>query len=225
MTILLQRLSAVSTWQAIEADLGRTILRVYELTPERVRLDATTVSGYHAGAEEGMFQFGHSKDDPSLRQVKVMMAALDPLGLPLVSQVVSGNHPDDPLYIPAIDQVLKIIDGIGLLFVGDCKMSALAIQAHIQRLNHHYLCPLAMTGSTASEIVQWIEAAQHGGHALQSVYVESAQFALTKLSDARNTVDAPPNWSTWIAGAVTARLHQPGKDLSNVKVVSTNGLV
>ena len=175
LTILLQRLSAVSAWQAIETDLGRNILRVYELTPERVRLDATTVSGYHAGAEEGMFQFGHSKDDPSLRQVKVMMAALDPLGLPLVSQVVSGNHADDPLYIPAIDQVLKIIDGIGLLFVGDCKMSALAIRAHIQRLNHHYLCPLAMTGSTASEIVQWIEAAQHGGHALQAVYVESAQ--------------------------------------------------
>ena len=61
LTILLQRLSAVSTWQAIETDLGRTILRVYELTPERVRLDATTVSGFHAGAEEGRFSLGTVK--------------------------------------------------------------------------------------------------------------------------------------------------------------------
>ena len=105
-----------------------------------------------------------------------MMAALDPLGLPLVSQVVPGNHADDPLYIPAIDQVLKIIDGIGLLFVGDCKMSALAIRAHIQHLNHHYLCPLAMTGSMASEIVQWIEGGpEWRTYAAHAVYVESAQ--------------------------------------------------
>jgi len=35
---------------------------------------------------------GHSKDDPTLRQVKVMVAALDPLGLPLVTEVVAGNQ-------------------------------------------------------------------------------------------------------------------------------------
>lgn len=175
LTILLRRLSQASTWQAIEKELGRNILRVYDLTPERVRLDTTTVSGYHAGAEDGLFQFGHSKDDPTLRQVKVMVAALDPLGLPLVTQVVSGNQADDPLYIPAVDQVLRIIDGVGLLFVGDSKMSALGIRTHIQRLHHYYLCPLALTGHTASQMAQWIEAATDGEQALQTVYVENGQ--------------------------------------------------
>ena len=121
LTLLLRRLSQPETWQAIETELGRSILRVYDLKAERVRLDATTVSGYHASGEDTLFQYGNSKDDPSLAQVKVMVAALDPLGLLLATQVVAGNQADDPLYVPAVDRVLQIIDGVGLLFVGDCR--------------------------------------------------------------------------------------------------------
>ncbi len=175
LTLLLQRLSKPETWQAIETDLGRSIMRVYELKPERVRLDATTVSGYHANGEETLFQYGHSKDDPSLAQVKVMMATLDPLGLPLVTQVVAGNSADDPLYVPAVDRVLQIIEGVGLLFVGDCKMSALATRAHIHHLGQHYLCPLAQTGKTGQEMIAWIDAANAGEQVMEAVYVENEQ--------------------------------------------------
>jgi transposase len=173
LTLLLRRLSKPETWQAIETDLGRSILRVYELKPERVRLDATTVSGYHASGEDTLFQYGHSKDDPSLAQVKVMVAALDPLGLLLTTQVVAGNQADDPLYVPAVDRVLQIIDGVELLFVGDCKMSALSIRAHIHHLGQHYLCPLAQTGKTGEEMSKWIQAANDGQHTLQTIYVEN----------------------------------------------------
>jgi transposase len=173
LTLLLQRLSQPATWQAIETDFGRSLLRVYDLKPKQVRLDATTVSGYHAGGEDSLFEFGHSKDDPTLRQVKVMVAALDPLGLPLVSQVVAGSSADDPLYIPAVDQVLQIIEGVGLLFVGDSKMSALATRAHIHRLNQRYLCPLALTGKTAEEMRHWIEAANQGEYPLRPIYREN----------------------------------------------------
>jgi transposase len=173
LTLLLRRLSKPEIWQAIEIDLGRSILRVYELKPERVRLDATTVSGYHASGEDTLFQYGHSKDDPSLAQVKVMVAALDPLGLLLVTQVVAGNQADDPLYVPAVDRVLQIIDGVGLLFVGDCKMSAQPIRAHIHHLGHYYLCPLAQTGKTGEEMREWIQAANDGKHDLQMIYVEN----------------------------------------------------
>src|SRR4030067_2691139 len=172
LTLLLRRLSQPETWQAIETDLGRSILRVYELKPERGRLEATTVSGYHASGEDTLFHYGDSKDDPSLAQVKVMVAALDPLGLLLVTQVVAGNQADDPLYVPAVDRVLQIIDGVGLLFVGDCKMSALSIRAHIHHLEHHYLCPLALTGNTAGEMPEWIQAANAGEHTLRPIYKE-----------------------------------------------------
>ena len=183
LTLLLRRLSQPGTWEAIETELGRNILRVYQLQPKQVRLDATTVSGYHAGCEGSLFEFGHSKDDPSLRQVKAMVAALDPLGLPLVSQVVAGSTADDPLYIPAVDCVLQIIDGIELLFVGDSKMSALAIRAHIHHLNQHYLCPLALTGNTAEEMIQWIEAANNGTYALQAVYLENEKGERKQLAE------------------------------------------
>lgn len=172
LTLMLRRLSQPAVWAAIESELGRNILRVYDLTAERVRLDATTVSGYHAGAEESLFQFGHSKDDATMRQVKVMVAALDPLGLPLVTEVVAGNAADDPLYVPAVERVLQIIDGLGLLFVGDCKMGALATRAHIAHRQHQYLCPLALTGTTGQELPGWIAAATVGEHPLEAVYAE-----------------------------------------------------
>lgn len=183
LTLLLRRLSKPETWQAIETDLGRNILRVYELKPKQVRLDPTTVSGYHAGGDNSLFEFGHSKDDPTLRQVKVMVAALDPLGLPLVSQVVAGSTADDPLYRPAVDRVLQIIDGVELLFVGDSKMSALDTRAHIQRLNQRYLCPLALTGKTADEMSQWIEAANRGEYPLRPIYVEDDQGNRRQLAE------------------------------------------
>jgi transposase len=175
LALLLRRISKPASWEAIEKELGRNILRVYALTPERVRLDPTTISGYHTGGEDSLFQFGYSKDDPNLRQIKLMVAALDPLGLPLVTQVVAGDTADDHLYRPAVDRVLQIIDGIGLLFVGDSKMSVLAIRAHIHHLGQHYLCPLAQTGETAREMKSWIEAANNGTQVVQPIYVENGK--------------------------------------------------
>jgi transposase len=76
-------------------------------------------------SEEGLFQFGHSKDHrPDLPQVKVMQAVLDPLGMPLATYVVSGEKANDPLYIPCIERVQQSLGRCGLLFVGDCKMAS-----------------------------------------------------------------------------------------------------
>jgi hypothetical protein len=52
-------------WQAIETGISSQTIRAYRLEVETVRLDATTVSGYHLVNEAGLFQFGHSKDDHS----------------------------------------------------------------------------------------------------------------------------------------------------------------
>ena len=183
LTLLLRRLSKSDIWQAIEKELSQNIIRVYDLKAKRVRLDATTVSGYHTGGEESLFQYGYSKDDPTLRQVKVMVAALDPFGLPLVSQVVAGDVADDHLYRSAVDQVLQIVDGTGLLFVGDSKMSALATWAHIHRLEQHYLCPMAQTGETAKEMEAWIEAANHGDQPLQPVYIKNEKGKRVLLAE------------------------------------------
>ena len=103
---------------------------MYDLQPERVRLDSTTASGYWRVTEDGLFQFGHSKDHrPDLPQVKVMLSVLDPLGLPVATDIVPGQRADDPLYLPAITRVRESVGRRGLLYVGDCKMGALETRA------------------------------------------------------------------------------------------------
>ena len=222
LTLLLRRLSKPAAWQAVERELGQSILRVYEILPKSVRLDTTTVSGYHEGSDESLFQYGYSKDDPTLRQVKLMVAALDPLGLPLVSQVVAGDVADDKLYLPAVEQVLQIITGVELLFVGDSKMSALAIREHIHRLQQHYLCPLAQTGETAKEMEKWVEAANNGERTLTPIWVERENgqssllaegYSLERTVKARVMLDSKEQINEWSEQVFVVRSESYRKSL------------
>lgn len=148
LAIVLRRLSDAGVWQGIEEALDRNTISIYELPVEVVRLDSTTVSGHHLVNEEGLFQFGYSKDDPNLPQVKVMQGSLDPLGMPLATQVLSGEQADDGLYLPMFEQLQARLGKRGLLWVGDCKMSAIATRAAIQAQHHYYLTVLPRTEST-----------------------------------------------------------------------------
>ncbi len=85
-----------------EEALSRRTIRVYDLNTDVVRCDATTGSGSHTVTESGVFQFGHSKDDPRLAHITLMSGARDPLGMPLATDVVSGEQADDGLYWPII---------------------------------------------------------------------------------------------------------------------------
>ena len=49
---------------------------------------------------------------PDLAQFKVMLASLDPLGLPLAGQLVPGNRSDDLLYIPAYDAAVRTLGSL-----------------------------------------------------------------------------------------------------------------
>ncbi|MDY7078148.1 MAG: IS1634 family transposase [Chloroflexota bacterium] len=175
LAIVLRELSKPEYWQAIERELSRNTIRVYDLSTERVRVDATTISGYHSGGADSLFQFGKSKDNPALRQVKQMVGALDPLGLPLATDVVSGERADDGLYIPIIDRIVETLEREGMLFVGDCKMSAWATRVHIRASQQHYLTPLALTGNTAQNMETWIENGLNGTRQLVQVYALGAQ--------------------------------------------------
>ncbi|MGH9853533.1 MAG: IS1634 family transposase [Blastocatellia bacterium] len=141
---LLDKLSEAETWSKFESQLNQQIIRVYDLTPERVRLDPSTISTYAPVNEKGRLQLGHSKDGrPGDAQLKFQLGILDPLGLPLVTQVVAGNSADDPLYAPAILQVQASIGAGGKTYVGDVKMAALATRAQLVASGDYYLCPLS----------------------------------------------------------------------------------
>ena len=124
LEIVLRRLSDDTRWAAFESALNQQTVRVYDLQAQRVHVDSTSASAYVTVTDGGLFQFGHSKDyRPDLPQVKVMQAVLDPLGMPLATDVVSGERADDPLYLPCIERVQASLGRHGLLYVGDCNLT------------------------------------------------------------------------------------------------------
>ena len=155
---LLKHLSNKAYWHQIEGDLNVRSIEVHALPQDIIRCDATTVSGDHEVTEGGLVQFGHSKDDPTRPQIKVMMGSLDPLGMPLSTDVLSGERADDGLYIPIIERMRRGLHKTGLLFVGDCKISALDTRAYLARHQDWYLSPLPLTGATAEAMDAWITA-------------------------------------------------------------------
>ncbi|MEE8291324.1 MAG: IS1634 family transposase, partial [Candidatus Tectomicrobia bacterium] len=174
LEIVLRQLSDDSRWAEFESHLNQNTVRVYDLSTERVHVDSTTASAYASVSEGGLFQFGPSKDHrPDLPQVKVMQAVLDPLAMPLATDVVSGERADDPLYIPCIERVQHSLGRSGLLFVGDCKMAARDTRAFIALAGDYYLCPLPQVQLAEGELDEALERVWSGEQALTSVFREA----------------------------------------------------
>ena len=161
--IVLRRLSQPSAWESLEADLWSSTVAVYEIGISGVRLDSTTVTGYHTPTGDSVMQYGYSKDHrPDLPQLKLMAAAAEPSGHLIASDVLSGDKADDPLYLPMVERVRQIVGKHGLLYVGDSKMSALETRADIASHGDYYLMPLPFTGKTREQVEDWISAVVDG---------------------------------------------------------------
>lgn len=143
LAICLKELHKPEVWSAIEKEVGITLLRVYKLEPTTMRLDATVGTVGHNPAEHPLFKVGKAKNGLYETQFKMMLASLDPLGLPLVVDVVAGNEGDDPLYVPSYQRAKEVLKRQGILVVGDSKMSAVGIRGEIVGGEDYYLTPLA----------------------------------------------------------------------------------
>jgi transposase len=167
----LTRLGQGTTFSALERDLNQQTIRVYQLPTELVRIDTTTANSYaEVLSEQGLLQFGHSKDDPDRPQIKIAAAVLDPLGMPLTTAIVPGNSSDDPLYIPAIQAVQQSFGTGGRTYVGDCKMAALATRAFVAAGEDFYLCPLSENQISRAQRRVLLQPAFEGTQALQPVW-------------------------------------------------------
>lgn len=178
LAAVLDYLSADQAWGDYEQALNGRTLRVYELQPDRVRIDSTTAKGYVEVSSEGLFQFGHSKDHrPDLPQIKINLSVLDPLGLPLTTTVVAGQHADDPLYVPEIKRVQQSLGCQGVTYIGDSKMAALQTRAYVVKSQNYYLCPLPAVQVNREELVTLLEPVWTGTQPLQSVMREGEELA------------------------------------------------
>jgi transposase len=169
--IVLRRLSNTQAWEALEAELWQSTLKVYAIEVEGVRLDSTTTYGYHRPEEDGLMQYGHSKDHrPDQPQLKLMAAAAEPSGHLLGVDVHPGQAADDSLYVPLMNRVRQMLCRTGLLYMGDSKMSALATRADIVTHGDYYLMPLPRTGDTKDEYEAWVDAVVTGKQPLRPIW-------------------------------------------------------
>lgn len=150
------------TLQTFHQQHGQHLVQVYALPTDVARYDTTSFNVYHAPPEPGqpageLLRFGFSKDQrPDLLQFKQALGTLDPAGVPLVSQTLPGNGGDDPLYVPAWQEFVRILGHADFLFVGDAKAASLRTRATIAHGGGSYLFPLPMTGEVPALLRQWV---------------------------------------------------------------------
>jgi len=195
----LDYLSVGENWGSFETDLNRTVIRVYDLRPQRVRIDTTTASAFVT--PDGMFQLGYSKDHrPDLPQLKIPLAVLDPLGLPLTTVVVAGNSADDPLYVPEIRKVRQSVGRSGLSYVGDCKMAALATRTEIAVHQDYYLCPLSALQMPTAELDQLLKPVFAGKQALEQVFAPPEEGANSDLLEEEDLIAVGFEYTVRLSG-------------------------
>jgi transposase len=167
----LNRLGSGDSFSGLERDLNQQTIRVYHLPTDTVRIDTTTANSYaDVLTEQGLLQFGHSKDDPERPQLKIAAGVLDPLGMPLATAVVPGNSSDDPLYVPVIQAVQPSFGVGGRTYVGDCKMAALATRAFVAAGKDFYLCPLSENQLSRARRRELLQPVFDGAQALEQVW-------------------------------------------------------
>ncbi len=158
-------------WQDCEVDLNQHIVRVYHLQADFFRVDTTTANTYASVQDDlGSIQFGHSKDRDDLPQIKIPLASLDPLGMPVTTFVVPGNCADDPLYIPEIKKVQQAFDNPGKTFAMDGKGMSLGTRAYLASTRDYYLGPLSETQVSAAERRALLQPVWQGQQKLKQVY-------------------------------------------------------
>ncbi len=107
------------------------------------KIDSAAIRGHHEIRDDGLMQYGFTKDHRSdLPQVKMMVCSEGVSGCPLVSEIAQGNLNDDMLYLPALKRMRKAFDTKGYLYCGDSKMSSNKIRSDIVKHGEFYLCPL-----------------------------------------------------------------------------------
>ena len=148
--------------------------------------------------------------------------------------VLSGERAADGLYRATIDRIRAGLPKAGLLFVGDCKMSAVAPRGHVAAHQHLYVSPLPLTGATtealeggitqgvrkaeAGERAQMVRTPDRGQEVLAAAGSEFARSCWTGEDEAAWTervlvVCSPAQAARQTAGLET-RLSQAAKKLA-----------
>jgi len=87
----------------------------------------------------------------------------------------------------------------GLLYIGDCKMGALATRAYVSQTGNYYLMPLAQVGDLPEQLEKWVDDAVRGKVRLQPVWDTDGKTRLGEAYERRRrlTADIETETVTW----------------------------
>ena len=179
---ILKMLSDETLWHRIEEHLSRHTIRAYNLDLKRIRLDATTASTHHDPEKSTLISIGRTKKNLFEPQFKLMIGSLDPLGLPIATDLVSGEKADDPLYVPIYKRIYSILGTNGILYIGDSKMGAIETRGIIYKDGNFYLVPLPMTGETPALLDTVLSELDAGEHELTHIFLPEDEENFKKLN-------------------------------------------
>ena len=163
LDMVLRGLNDDTCWTAFESALHQQTVRVYELPTARLHVESPSASADTTVTDAGLLPCGHSQDHrPDLPHVKGMQAVLDPLGLPLATEVVAGARADAPLSLPCIQRVQASRGRGGLLEVGDGKRAARATRALSAGQGDGSWCPLPQGQQAEGALDEALEAVWSG---------------------------------------------------------------
>lgn len=143
----------------MQQKLSQHQIQAFKLPTKVARYDTTSFSVHHERPKPGeevheLLRFGHSKDHrPDLLQFKQGLGTLDPAGVPIFTDTISGEKADDGLYIPAWKAMVEAIGSSQFLFVCDCKAANIETRATIQHKEGRYLFPTPLTG----DMPKWLQ--------------------------------------------------------------------
>lgn len=120
-----------------------------------------------------------------------------------------------------IARLRTTLPATGLLYMGDCKMGALATRAYVAQTKNFYLMPLAQVGHLPTEMEHWVDDAVRGKVRLQPVWEADGKTRVGEAYEQRRrlttqTATGTVTWServllvrsTTYAQAAVQRLHQ-----------------
>lgn len=95
---------------------------------------------------------------PDLHRLKLLLATLDPLGLPLCCRPMLRGADSDELYLPAYGAAMRALGKPDVLVIGDRKLSTLPVRGHIAAQGGYYLCAHNPT-SDPGQLAAWVDLA------------------------------------------------------------------
>lgn len=164
---LLDRLSQQAAWESFELALGQLVVEVHRLKSlQEIKSEASDLLVVRADSFNApqfrdpgdLFRFGYTKQRrKDQTQCKAMVAALDPIAIPMAINVVSGNGPDFEYYLPVMERTAQMLHTKGNLYVGDSQMGSMAIRSALQDRGDYYLSPLNFKQCTPQQLDDYLD--------------------------------------------------------------------